>query len=258
MKTLKRPIRLLLIFSLLLSMTGCIQWFHALQTYRQMGEFDRYFAVTADQNFTVHFKDPKLLSEDFVALAKLEPSNEERNAEGKKVWRYLFRKIDKDNKPVEPEISFYCDLLFGNEDRINSWTFSKMFLQIAPPEFLEASFRSLGSAEINEGKKQLKAKAELAAKIAADLPKKQAVVKQMGEPLEIIDEEKQEIYRYMFKLDAKKIEEGYEDRAISEIKLMFDKSTNELVKMSGRFAGLKISINYRDFLEEDKKIAAGN
>jgi hypothetical protein len=59
----------------------------------------------------------------------------------------------------------------------------------------------------------------------------------------------------MFKLDAKNIEEGYEDRAISEIKIMFDKNTTELVKMSGRFAGLKISINYRDFLEDDKKVA---
>jgi hypothetical protein len=73
--------------------------------------------------------------------------------------------------------------------------------------------------------------------------------------LEIIDEEKLQIYRYIFKLDAKNIEEGYEDRAISEVKIMFDKNTAELVKMSGRFAGLKISINYRDFLEDDKKIA---
>ena len=107
----------------------------------------------------------------------------------------------------------------------------------------------------SEEKKQLKAKAELAEKIAADLPKKAAVVKQLGEPLEIIDEEKLQIYRYMFKLDAKNIEEGYEDRTISEVKLMFDKNTTELVKMSGRFAGLKISINYRDFLEDDKKVA---
>jgi hypothetical protein len=81
------------------------------------------------------------------------------------------------------------------------------------------------------------------------------VIKQLGEPLEIIEEEKLQIYRYMFKLDAKNIEEGYEDRAISEIKIMFDKNTTELVKMSGRFAGLKISINYRDFLEDDKKVA---
>ncbi|NBV74516.1 MAG: hypothetical protein EBR59_00595, partial [Methylococcaceae bacterium] len=71
-----------------------------------------------------------------------------------------------------------------------------------------------------------------------------------GEPLDIKDEEKWQIYRYQFILDAHEIEEGYEDRAISEVRLMFDHKTNELVKMSGRFAGLKISINYRDFLED--------
>jgi len=65
------------------------------------------------------------------------------------------------------------------------------------------------------------------------------------------------VYLYHFRLDAKDIEEGYEDRALSEVRLMFDKTTSELIKMSGRFAGLKISINYRNFQEEDDKKVAG-
>lgn len=246
----RRGLRLVLIFSILLSMTGCLEWIHAWQTYLQMREFDQYFTSTAQDEFKIHFKKPKLLTDDFVALARLRPSTEDLLPDDTKHWRYLFRKVDKDNVLVQPEISFYCDLTFDKENRVNDWIFSKMFLQIAPAEFLEASFRSLGSGEINEDKKQLKTKAALTEKIAADLPKKSMVVKHMGEPLEIIDEEKWQIYRYQFKLDAHQIEEGYEDRAMSEVKLMFDHKTNELVKMSGRFAGLKISINYRDFLEE--------
>ena len=246
----QRLLRLLLIFSFLISMTGCIEWLHALQTYWQIREFDQYFTTSAKEDFTVHFKQPKLLTDDFVALARLRPSTEIVAADGHKQWRYLFRKVDKDNVLLQPEISFYCELIFDKEDRVNDWTFSKMFLQIAPAEFLEASFRSLGSGEINEDKKQLKAKAQLADKIAADLPKKALVLKHLGDPLEITDEEKWQVYRYQFKLDAHQIEEGYEDRALSEVKLMFDHKTSELVKMSGRFAGLKISINYRDFLEE--------
>jgi hypothetical protein len=131
-----------------------------------------------------------------------------------------------------------------------------LFLQIAPPEFLEASFRSLGGAEINEGKKQLRAKAEFIDKISADLPKKSVVLQQLGEPLEIENEDKQEIYKYQFHLDAREVEEGYEDRTLSEVKLTFDKETTELVKMAGRFAGLKISINYRNFQEEDESKVA--
>ncbi|MCQ8119113.1 MULTISPECIES: hypothetical protein [Methylomonas] len=256
MHKINRFFRLFLAFALLSTMTGCLHWLHAYQTYLQMDEFDRYFAVTSKEDFTVHFKQPKLLSEDFVSLAKLHASSEEHTGDGKR-WRYWFRKIDKDSKLIAPEISFYLDLAFNKEDKITDWTFSNLFLQIAPPEFLEASFRSLGGAEINEEKKQLRAKADQMEKIAALLPKKATVIKQLGEPLEITDEEKQEVYLYHFRLDAKDIEEGYEDRALSEVRLMFDKTTSELIKMSGRFAGLKISINYRNFQEEDDKKVAG-
>lgn len=255
MKTFQRWIRLFLIAALLSTQTGCLEWFHAYQTYLQMQEFDSYFAVTSSDDFTVHFKQPRLFSEDFVALAKLQASSEEQTADGKR-WRYHFRKLNKENKLVNPEIGFYCELAFDKEDKIIAWTFSNLFLQIAPPEFLEASFRSLGGAQINEGKKQLRAKAALADKIAADLPKKSVVIAQLGEPVEIEDQPTQEIYKYQFRLEAREIEEGYEDRALSEVRLMFDKSTNELVKMSGRFAGLKISINYRDYQEDESKQVA--
>ncbi|BBL57168.1 hypothetical protein [Methylomonas koyamae] len=256
MKTFTRILRWLLAFTLLSTMTGCLHWLHAYQTYLQMDEFDRYFSVVSKDDFTVHFKKPKLFSEDFVSLAKLHASSEEQTADGKR-WRYWFRKIDKDGKQVAPEVSFYLDLAFNKEDKVTDWTFSNLFLQIAPPEFLEASFRSLGGAEINEEKKQLKAKADQLEKIAALLPKKSQVVKQLGEPLEITQEEKQEVYLYHFRLEAKEIEEGYEDRALSEVRLMFDKDTAEMVKMSGRFAGLKISINYRDYQEDKDKAVAG-
>lgn len=254
MKTFNRYARLIFAFALLASQTGCLHWLHAFQTYQQMDEFDRYFAVSVTDSFTVHFKEPKLFSDDFVALAKLHASSEDKKADGK-VWKYWFRKVDKDNKLITPEINFYFDLAFDQQDKVTNWTFSPLFLQIAPPEFLEASFRSLGGAEINEEKKQLRAKAELKGKVAADLPKKAIVLKQLGEPLQIEDEEKHEVYVYQFKLDARDIEEGYEDRAISEVKLTFDKATSELIKMKGRFAGLKIAINYRDFQEDEEKLA---
>lgn len=256
MKTIKRFTRFFLIAVVLGTQTGCLEWLHAYQTYLQMEEFDRYFAVTSNDDFTVHFKEPRLFSDDFVALAKLHASSEEKTAEGKR-WRYWFRKVGKDNKLISPEISFYCELVFNTEDKVTEWSFSRLFLQIAPPEFLEASFRSLGGAEINEDKKQLRAKAAFIDKIAADLPKKATVISHLGAPLEIEDQEKEEIYKYQFRLDARDIEEGYEDRALSEVKLTFDKTTNELIKMAGRFAGLKISINYRNYQEDDDSKVAG-
>lgn len=257
MLSLKRHVKLLMAFALLISQTGCLHWLHAYQTYQQMDEFDRYFGISSGDDFVVHFKDPKLFSEDFVSLAKLHSSSEEKTADGKR-WRYWFRKIDRDGQQVKPEISFYMDLDFNREDKVTRWTFSHLFLQIAPPEFLEASFRSLGGAEINEEKQQLRAKADQLEKIAAKLPKKAAVIKHLGEPLEIKDKDDSEVYKYEFRLDARDIEDGYQDRALSEVKLTFDKNTSELTKMSGRFAGLKISINYRNFQEDEENKVAAN
>ena len=243
---MKRFLRMALIFSLLSTMTGCFYWWRAYQTYQQMDEFDKYFAITTDKGFTVHFKDPIMLSDDFVQLAKLRPSKEYDTPEGK-VFHYLFRKIDSNGNIVKPEVSFYFDLTFNDEDRVKSWTFSPLFLQIAPPEFLEMSFRSLGAADINTEAKQLKVDTSKLKKTDAKLPLKSVVVKNLGEPLSIENREDSEVYLYHFRLEAYDIEEGYEDRALSRLKLTFDKKTQEMIKMSGRFAGLKISINYRNY-----------
>jgi hypothetical protein len=70
----------------------------------------------------------------------------------------------------------------------------------------------------------------------------------LGKPFEIQDEAEQEVYIYRFLLETPHIEEGYEDRALNEVKITFDKKTQELIKMAGRFAGLKVSINYKSFL----------
>lgn len=247
MKTKHLKIFSIVIVALML--TGCAYWWRAYQTYQQMGEFDKYFTVVAKDDFTLLFKEPIMLSEDFVSLARLRPTEENNTPEGKH-WRYWFRKVDGYKKVIQPEIKFYSDLKFNQQDKIKSWAFSSIFLEIAPPKFLEASIRSIGGAEINKGKMQLKGNTDAVEKIAADLPKKAAVVAKLGPPFEIKKEKAQEIYIYRFMLDTKTVDEGYEDRALSEVKLSFDNKTQELTRMAGRFAGLKISINYRKFQDK--------
>ncbi len=41
---------------------------------------------------------------------------------------------------------------------------------------------------------------------------------------------------------------------MNEVKISFDKKTQELVRMAGRFAGLKVAINYRKFLDETQEV----
>ncbi len=251
-KQMFRFLRLLLLGTLLSSLSGCFYWWRAYQTYLQMDEFDKHFAISVDDSFVVYFKDPILLSEDFVSLAKLKPSAVEVMQDGK-LWKYRFRKVDERGRLLKPEVQFSFNLAFDRDDQISSWSFSPLFLQIAPPEFLELSFRSLGSAEINQEKRQLKVDTDKIGQIDAQLPLKSVVLDKLGEPLEVEDQPEQTVFTYHFELEAYDIEEGYEDRALSVVKLTFDKKTDELIKMSGRFAGLKISINYRKYQQPQQQ-----
>ena len=256
MKTgiIKRSLRVIFLLILAGSLSGCIYWIRAYQVYLQMDEFDRHFSVVAGDEFTLYFKDPILYSKDFVSLSKLYASQDDPTPEGRR-WRYWFRKVDGNNQLIKPEIKFYSDLNFNKENRLIAWSFSSLFLAIAPPKFLEVSLRSIGGAEIDKEKKQLKANSALLDKISDDLPKKPAVLAQLGEPFEIKDEGEFEVYTYRFLLETHHIEEGYEDRALNEVKITFDKKTQELVKMAGRFAGLKVSINYRKFQDAPQDVA---
>ncbi|MEE9337013.1 MAG: hypothetical protein V3U87_02955 [Methylococcaceae bacterium] len=233
---------------LVISLTGCFTWIRAYRTYLQMSDFDKNFVIKASEEFNLDFKDPLLYSDDFVSLSKLQPSESKPFSSGE-VWRYLFRKVDDQGKIIKPEIKFYFDLNFNVDDRLTRWSFSPLFLQIAPAEFLEISIRSLGRAKINKEKRQLKADTDSIKKIDVDLPQKAQILSQMGEPLQIEDGGDNEIYHYHFLLKTDNVEEGYEDRTLSVIKLTFNKTTNELIKMAGRFAGLKISINYQKYVE---------
>ncbi len=256
MKTgiIKRSFRLFLLLALTSLLSGCIYWIRAYQVYLQMSEFDRHFSIVANDEFTLRFKDPILYSKDFVSLSKLYASQDDPTSEGRR-WRYWFRKVDGNNKLIKPEVKFYSDLNFNKDSRLIAWSFSSLFLAIAPPKFLEVSLRSIGGAEIDKEKQQLKANSALLDKIAEDLPKKPAVLAQLGEPFSIRDEGELEVYTYRFLLETHHIEQGYEDRALNEVKISFDKKTQELVRMAGRFAGLKVSINYRKFLDESKDVA---
>ncbi len=253
MKTtnLKSIIKIVLITALFCTLSGCVYWLRAYQTYLQMNEFDQHFYTQTTDNFTLHFKDPILFSDDFISLSNLYPTEEKPNATGKS-WKYMFRKVDANKQLIKPEINFYSEINFNKEGKIIDWSFSSLFLQIAPPQFLEASLRSIGGAAIDTEKKQLRANPALLEKIQADLPKKDTVITYLGSPLDIIDDQELEVYRYQFLLDTPHVDKGYEDNALNEIKISFDKKTQKLSKMSGNFAGLKVSIDYRDFVTASK------
>lgn len=234
-------------------LTGCVYW----RLYRvklQLGEFDRYFSVQATDQFTVNFKDPVMFREDFDNLSRLLPSSC-MAVKAEKFCIYRFYKIDGNQKRVMPEVEFFFKLNYNAEDRLIAWTYSPIFLKIAPPEFLEVSLRSLGGGEINRDKNQLKADFSSVEKISAELPVKSETLVYLGSPLKVETRPDEQILIYHFLLDTPSIEPGYEDRALSVIKLTFDHTTGKMVKMAGSFAGLKVSIDYRKYMKQTESLA---
>ncbi len=252
----KNILRGLLLICLSTSLSGCFYWVRAYQTYLQMDEFDKYFATETVEEFGIIFKDPRLYSDDFISLSRLQPSLKITEVNGPR-WRYWFRKVDQQDQIANPEVRFYFDLNFNHDQRLIRWEFSSLFLQIAPAEFLEASFRSLGGGKIDQQKRQLRANTDSIKKISSRLPQKDEVIRHLGAPLTIKQQADNEEYHYKFLLETRDIEPGYEDRAFSAVKLIFDKSSRELMKMSGRFAGLKISIDYRKYQADSKQLVVG-
>ncbi|MGR9072011.1 MAG: hypothetical protein ACU833_02985 [Gammaproteobacteria bacterium] len=223
-------------------------------TKLQMEDFDEKFAFVVDKDFTLLFHDPLIDSKDLLNLAKIQPTTKE-SLSGDKLWRYTFRKVDVDNHLIEPEVNFHWDLTFNDKNRLKAWTLSPKFIKMAPPLFLEIYLRSLADAEIDSLSNQVKVDTDSLGKIMADLPKRDEIQSTLGEPLKFYKKRNQKTWVdvYRFLLDSPKIEEGYESRAITTVKLSFDEKTNELVSMSGRYAGLKIKINYRKLIEEQGK-----
>lgn len=233
-------------------LTGCFSWIRAYQTYQQMDEFDKNFGISLSDEFIIHFKHPILYSDDFNSLSKVQPSSSSTVETGIS-WRYWFQKIDKDGTVITPETKFYFNLMFDLNDQLTHWSFSPLFLQIAPAEFLEISLRSIAGAKIDSTKRQLKADTTNVRKISVDLPQKTKVISKLGQPLKIEEDANNEIYYYHFLLDTANTEDGYEDRRLTVLKLYFDKQSHQLVRMTGRFIGLKISINYQKYLTNSSK-----
>ena len=227
-------------------LSGCV-WLRLLDTQRQISEFDQHFYVESGEHFILHFLHPKLYSDDFVTLSGVKPSHVAPLSEGQR-WRLNFRKIDAQrNTSAAKDLAF--DLTFNPANLLVRWDFPPEFLAIAPAEFLEASLRSLGKAKINEGKQQLSADASTLPTLNNALPEVSHVTKTLGEPLEVENRPDGQLYVYRYLLDGVAVDEAHEKNREAVAKLLFDPVTHRLLKMSGRFAGLKISIDYRRFNE---------
>ncbi len=237
---MKRFPRLFLLLVLALSLASCV-WLRLLELKHQLAHFDENFATEVSDHFTLVFKNPMLLNDDFVELAKLQPTSKSPTPGGSR-WIQAFHKIDRLGKP-QRGVDFFFTLDFDQDDYLIRWDFSPVFMAMVPAQFFEDSIRSLAKGKVDEASRNLRVDAEDQAKITVKPPTAQEIIAVLGEPLEKTEENGKKLYIYRFLVDSPYIDKDYQDRRITDVKLYFDPKTDEMTRMGGRFIGLKISIN---------------
>lgn len=238
---------------LLLSLTGCV-WLRLLEIKNQLADFDEYIRVEiVEGHFVVRFLEPVLLSKDFVELSKLHPSRTTDLAEGYRWFLDFHFRTPHNPEQAAKVISFA--MTFTPEHKMSSFSFSPLFLQMAPKAFLEASIRSLGLGKVDQGKRQMRVDPDDLPGLSDKLPTRKEIVEVLGPPEEDYVYDNYRIIRYRFLSDSKPISPKHEDRREAEAKLFFDPATESLVRLSGRFAGLKLSIDYRKLTKEGRSKA---
>jgi len=248
--------KLLILCIFLTTLSSCV-WLRLLELKNQLGDFDRYFSSKVDDSgYTLTFKEPVVSAEDLIYLSKVYPSWK-NNTPQRQRWYYDFKKIDRDGKYIEPTINIVHQLGFNHQKLLDSGTFPPNLLAMTPAPFLELSLRGLGFSTIFRSKRQVKASFDKLPKVTAPVPVVQDVVAVLGKPLEVQSTNYGSLYIYHFQLDTDQVEPGYEERTFMEFKLGFAAENNILLKVWGKFMGMKISVDYRKLVAK-KGVESGN
>lgn len=241
-------IRYVLILLLLSTLTACV-YSRLLEVKNQLAEFDDNFGVKVESgHFVLDFKHPVLYDSDFISLTHLNPSRTDHQG-GNYQWYLDFSPDTEARTPKATSEKIVFCMTFGTDRKLRSWDFSPLFLQMAPAEFLEASIRSLGKGTILQSKRQLKVDYKNLNKVTAEPPSLSAILNSLGNPAKIYQKGDLDVYVYRFKAESTATDSGYEDMRLAEAKLYIDPHTKQLAKMSSRFAGLRISVDFRKMTE---------
>lgn len=241
-----RQFRPLAIVLILLCLSGCV-WLRMLQVKNQLARFDDFFLVDVDEGFHLHFQQPVLFGKDLIYLAKMEPSRETALADGAH-WSFIFIKepVEGYDAPIARDFTF--DVYINDEDRLQTFSFAPEFLEITPADFLENSIRALATANINRRLRHLHADTESLAQVKLTPPTREHILHILGTPHEADEEDETWQLTYLYKLlpSSGDLEQS---EAKATMEMTFDKTNDRLTRLRGRFAGLRVSVNYKKIVE---------
>jgi hypothetical protein len=230
-----------------LGLSGCV-YLRLLEVKNQLVKFDDYFNVEVTDSFTLHLKNPVIYDSDIMYLTELNPSRIEEN-QSHKEFIYQFVKVENPPSPGNKDLIF--SMTFNEEKKLDSIVFSPVILQIVPARFLELSIRAVGNGKVDKLKRQLKGDVERVAQEGLEIPTYEKMIAVMGKPYQEVRKPDglHTVFRYLLQTDSKGGKT--EDRKKAVVDMLFDEKTKQLIKVSGNFAGMKISVNYSRLVKPD-------
>jgi uncharacterized protein YndB with AHSA1/START domain len=250
-----KPVQLFLAGLLLLTVSGCV-YLRLLNIKNQLADFDTHFKIELKDGLTVHHLSPVLYNKDVLYLTKVIPSRVVEKEEGY-TWTFEFEKLNQDNVTVETGKEIRFDMAFNRGNRINTFVFHEMFLQIVPPEFIEYSLRALGNAHVDKRERKVDADTSVWSGKMLEAPVVVAIRENLGVPISEVKDETALTLTYRYRLIVPEDTKVKEGNRFADVILIFEPESGKLNRLFVHFAGMKLSVNYKKYVDLSKQTAEG-
>ncbi len=223
--------KIISVMLLIVSLQGCY-YTRLLEVKKQMKDFERYFHISNENNFTMEFKKPILLEKDIVKILNSAPYHlEEIN--DKNNYHYILIKDISTKKVIDHDYDIPICFKFEN-GKLKKYISDKKFPKVFSKLFLNDVFKGVGHAKLD--KKRFLLLVDLKKNMKSSKRYKMPTVKNflefLGEPSEIVYNESRYNLSYRYQLRG-----SDKNNLKLDFKFYFNINTMQLNKLSMQIKG---------------------
>lgn len=220
----------------LISITGCV-YLHLLEVRRQLSNFENNFEIRDQNELTLVFLKPVLLTEDIIWLTELGPTSEEETGQGK-LWKYTFEKQYSGPKDEKGDFDIPIIMLFQGDDKLREIRFPERFLEFVSKPLLIRMFKSMGYSQISKLRRSATSKFQGS---SMEIPRKQFILNVLGKPSDI--ENSDHTSKFVYKYNLKKGKPADKDFKIL-VNFTFQRGDDKLRKAEGGLGDMKLFMDF--------------
>jgi hypothetical protein len=215
-------------------------YLHLLEVRGQLSKFEDNFEIRDQNEFTLVFLNPVLLTEDIIWLTELGPTYEEETGQGK-LWKYIFEKQYSGPKDEKGDFDIPIVMFFQKDDKLREVRFPERFLEFVSKPLLIKMFKSMGYSQISKLRRSATSKFQ---GTPMEIPRKQFILSVLGKPFNI--ENSDHTSKFIYKYNLKKGKPADKDFKIL-VNFTFQQGDDKLRRAEGSLGDMRL---FMDFSEE--------